>query len=60
MTTYEITFNEHSDFGKNLIMFLEENKKYVTVNDNTKMTKEEFDTKCTRGEHNMNVVNIRK
>ena len=53
MTTYEITFNEHTDFGKNLLAFFEKNKKYVKVNDNTKasptkMTKEEFDAKIQR------------
>ena len=43
MTTYEITFNEKSAFGKNLLTFLEQNKKYVKVNDPTEMTKEEFE-----------------
>ena len=42
MTTYEITFNERSAFGKNLLTFLEQNKKYVKVNDPTEMTKEEY------------------
>ena len=48
MTTYQITFNERTNFGKNFLLFLEENKKYVKINNNTKinsakMTKEEFD-----------------
>ena len=42
MTTYEITFNEKTTVGKNILAFLEQNKKYVKVNDPTKMTKEEF------------------
>ena len=42
MTTYEITFNERSKVGKNLLAFLEDNKKYVKFNDPTKMTKKEF------------------
>jgi len=50
MTTYEITFNEHTDFGKNLLAFFEKNKKYVKVNDNTKMTKEELETRIKRAE----------
>ena len=29
MTTYEITFNEKTDAGKNILAFLDENKKYV-------------------------------
>ena len=48
MTTYEITFNERSAFGKNLLTFLEQNKKYVKVNDPTEMTKEEFEAKLAR------------
>ena len=50
MTTYEITFNEKSAFGKNLLAFLEQNKKYVKVNDPTKMTKEEFDDMLAEAE----------
>jgi len=46
MTTYEITFNERSTVGKNILAFLEQNKKYVKINDTYKMTKEEFDAKC--------------
>ena len=46
MTTYEITFNERSTVGKNILAFLEQNKKYVKINTPTKMTKEEFDAKC--------------
>ena len=42
MTTYEITFNEKTKTGKNFLTFLEENKKYVKVNNPAKMTKEEF------------------
>ena len=49
MITYEITFNERSTAGKNILAFLEQNKKYIKVNDPTKMTKEEFDAKCARG-----------
>ena len=58
MATYEVTFNEKTDFGKNLLTFLTENKKYVKVKDHTKMTKEEFFAKldkakkqCERGEY---------
>ena len=42
MTTYEITFNEKTDAGKNILAFLDENKKYVKVKNPAKMTKEEF------------------
>ena len=49
MTTYEVTFNERTAFGKNFLAFLTENKKYVKVNDPTKMTKKEFEDKCARG-----------
>ena len=47
MTTYEITFNEKTAAGKNILAFLEKNKKYVKVNApkvsaSTKMTKKEF------------------
>ena len=42
MRTYEITFNERSKVGKYLLAFLEENKKYIKLNDPTEMTKEEF------------------
>ena len=42
MTTYEITFNEKTAVGKNILAFLDENKKYVKVKNSTKMTKEEF------------------
>ena len=48
MTTYEITFNERSAFGKNFLAFLEQNKKYVKVNDPTEMTKEEFYAKLEK------------
>ena len=48
MTTYEITFNEKTAVGKNILAFLEQNKKHVKVNDPTKMTKEEFDAKLER------------
>ena len=67
MTTYEITFNEHTDFGKNLLAFFEENKKYVKVNDNTKMKKEEFCSmldeareQIKRGEYSVYDENFRK
>ena len=43
MTTYEITFNEKTKTGKNFLAFLEENKKYLKVNNPAKMTKEEFE-----------------
>ena len=43
MTTYEITFNEKTDAGKNILAFLDENKKYVKVKNPAKMTEEEFD-----------------
>ena len=43
MTTYEVTFNEKTAFGKNLLAFLVANKKYVKVKDPTEMTREEFD-----------------
>ena len=42
MTTYEITFNENTAVGKNILAFLEENKKYIKINGPAKMTKEEF------------------
>ena len=58
MTTYQITFNEKTDFGKNFLVFLEQNKKQVKVKntipkqqnktkekekkDPTLMSKEEF------------------
>ena len=42
METLEITFNEKTIAGKNLLAFLEQNKKYVKVKDPTKMTKKEF------------------
>ena len=45
MTTYEITFNERTAFGKNLIAFLLENKKLVKINNSSKMTEAEFETK---------------
>ena len=48
MTTYEVTFNERTAIGKNLLAFFEENKKYVKVKDPTKMTKEEFYAKIER------------
>ena len=50
MTTYEITFNEKTKTGKNFLTFLEENKKYVKVNNPAKMTKEEFEAKIKRAE----------
>ena len=43
MTTYEITFNEKTDAGKNILAFFNENKKYVKVKTPDKMTEEEFD-----------------
>jgi hypothetical protein len=46
MTTYEITFNEMSETGKFLIDFLNKNKESFVINDQYKMTKEEFDAKC--------------
>ena len=49
MTTYEITFNEKTTFGKNLLSFFEENKKNVKVKYPTLMTKKEFEAKCARG-----------
>jgi hypothetical protein len=48
MRTYEITFNERSKVGKYLLAFLEENKKYVKLNDPTEMTEAEFDAKLQR------------
>ena len=55
MTTYQITFNEKTTFGKNLIAFFLQNKKFVKVieeqkklqikkqkKDPTLLTKEEF------------------
>ena len=45
MTTYEITFNEKTTFGKNLIAFFLENKKRVKLKDPTLLTEEEFDAK---------------
>ena len=45
MATYEVTFNERTAFGKNFLAFLTENKKYVKINDPTKMTEEEFEAK---------------
>ena len=48
MTTYEITFNEKTDAGKNILAFLDENKKYVKVNNPAKMTEEEFYAKIDR------------
>ena len=48
MTTYEITFNEKTVAGKNLLAFLEQNKKYVKVKNPTKMTKEKFEAKIQR------------
>ena len=48
MTTYEITFNERTTVGKNILTFLEQNKKYIKINDTTKMTFEEFVEKCER------------
>ena len=50
MTTYEITFNEKTDAGKNILAFLDENKKYVKVNAPTKMTEEEFEAKIQKAE----------
>ena len=47
MVTYEITFNERSAKGKEILAFLKENK--VEIKDPTKMTKEEFEAKCARG-----------
>jgi uncharacterized protein with ATP-grasp and redox domains len=46
METLEITFNKNSVAGKNLLVFLEQNKKYIKVKDPYKMTKEEFEEKC--------------
>ena len=43
MTTYEVTFNEKSKVGKDLLSFFEQNKKQIKVNDPTLMTKEEFE-----------------
>ena len=43
MTTCEITFNEKSKVGKDLLAYLEENKKYVKLHNPAKMTEEEFD-----------------
>ena len=43
MTTYEVTFNEKTAFGKNFLAFLVANKKYVKVKNPTEMTEEEFD-----------------
>jgi len=48
MTTYEITFNEKTAVGKDLLMFLEQNKKYVKVNAFANMSEEEFDAKIQR------------
>jgi len=42
METLEITFNKKTVAGKNLLAFLEQNKKYVKVKNPYKMTKEEF------------------
>ena len=50
MTTYEITFNEHTEFGKNLLAFFEENKKYLKISDSTKMTEDELETRIKRAE----------
>jgi predicted RNase H-like nuclease (RuvC/YqgF family) len=49
MTTYEITFNERTKIGKDILAFLEQNKKYVKLKDPTKMTKEEYEAKIARG-----------
>jgi hypothetical protein len=49
MTTYEITFNEKTKVGKDVLAFLEQNKKYVKLKDPTEMTKEEFYAKIQRG-----------
>ena len=50
MTTYKITFNERTNFGKNFLIYLQENKKYIKVNDPTKMTEEEFYAKIKKAE----------
>jgi hypothetical protein len=50
MRTYEITFNEKTKVGKDVLAFLEQNKKYVKLKDPTEMTKEEFHAKIKRAE----------
>ena len=45
MTTLQITFNEKTEFGKNLLALLELNKKLVKLKYPTKLSEEEFDAK---------------
>ena len=60
MTTYQITFNEKTDFGKNLLVLFHNNKKQIKLKEEVKLkerakvkvkkdptllTKEEFDAK---------------
>ena len=49
MTTYQITFNEKSTFGKNLLALFEQNKKLVKLEDPLMMSKEEFEAICNKG-----------
>jgi hypothetical protein len=41
MTTYEITFDERTAVGKNILMFLEQNKKHIKVVDSTEISDKE-------------------
>jgi hypothetical protein len=50
MTTYEITINEKTKIGKDILAFLEQNKKHIKLKDPTEMTKEEFYAKIQRAE----------
>ena len=57
MTTYQITFNEKTDFGKNLLVFFQDNKRQLKLKEEAKikvkkdptlLTKEEFYAKIDK------------
>jgi hypothetical protein len=48
MQTYEITFNENTDIGREIFAFLRQYKNYVKLKEPTKLSKEEFDAKILR------------
>ena len=52
MTTYQITFNEKTDFGKNLLVLFQDNKKQIKIKEEEKIiikerVKEKIETKPT-------------